>query len=127
MSGRVAHFEIPAEDVARASSFYSDAFGWQLQSMPGMGYTLMNTTPADDQGIPSELGAINGGMFVREPDLVSPVITIEVADLDAALARVQELGGSVVRGKAAVGEMGFAGYFKDPEGNVLGLWENATP
>jgi predicted enzyme related to lactoylglutathione lyase len=126
MSGRVVHFEIPADDVERAGSFYSDAFGWQLQSMPGMGYTIISTTPSDDHGMPTEPGAINGGMFARQADVVSPVVTIAVADLDAALARVEELGGSVVRAKQAVGDMGFAGYFKDPEGNVLGLWQSAT-
>lgn len=125
MSDRVVHFEIPADDVERAGSFYSDAFGWQLQSMPGMGYTIISTTPTDDQGMPAAPGAINGGMFARQGDLVSPVVTVEVADLDVALARVEEMGGSVVRAKQAVGDMGFAGYFKDTEGNVLGLWQSA--
>jgi len=36
-------------------------------------------------------------------------------------------GGKVIRPKMAVGDMGFAAYFKDSEGNVIGLWENAKP
>jgi len=35
------------------------------------------------------------------------------------------MGGSTVVGKTPVGEMGSAAYFTDPEGNVVGLWENA--
>jgi len=38
---------------------------------------------------------------------------------------VQRLGGSTVSEKQPVGDMGFAAYFKDSEGNVLGLWQNA--
>ncbi|MBW3573377.1 MAG: VOC family protein [Actinobacteria bacterium] len=126
MSGKVVHFEVPVDDVDRATSFYVEAFGWQLASMPGMGYTMITTTPTDEQGRPAEPGAINGGMFVREADLTTPMITIDVADLDAALAKVEELGGSVVRPKFPVGDMGFAGYFRDSEGNLLGLWQSAT-
>ncbi len=36
MSGRVVHFEIPADDVERAQSFYQEAFGWQITPMPDM-------------------------------------------------------------------------------------------
>ena len=45
MSGRVVHFEIPADDVGRAEEFYRSAFGWTLNSMPDMGYTMVSTTP----------------------------------------------------------------------------------
>jgi predicted enzyme related to lactoylglutathione lyase len=38
---------------------------------------------------------------------------------------VEKLGGSVVEPKMPVGGMGFAAYFADPDGNVVGLWENA--
>ena len=48
MSGKVVHFEIPVDDRDRASAFYGGAFGWQLNSMPDMGYTLVSTGPATD-------------------------------------------------------------------------------
>jgi predicted enzyme related to lactoylglutathione lyase len=32
-----------------------------------------------------------------------------------------------VQPKEAVGDMGFAAYMKDPDGNVVGLWETAVP
>ncbi len=125
MSGKVVHFEIPADDVERASAFYANAFGWKLTSMPEMGYTILATTPTDERGMPAEPGAINGGMFAREPDISTPIVTIDVDDMDAALAKVQELGGAVVRGREAVGDMGFAAYFTDSEGNLMGLWQLA--
>ncbi len=124
MSGRVVHFEIPADDPERAVAFYGSAFGWDLNSMPGFGYTLASTGPTGDRG-PTETGYINGGLLRRCDEVPSPVITIGVDDIDASLATIGELGGSTVRGKEPVGDMGFAAYAKDSEGNVLGLWQNA--
>jgi predicted enzyme related to lactoylglutathione lyase len=126
MSGRVVHFEIPADDVARAEEFYRSAFGWNLSSMPDMGYTMVSTTPTDEQGAPKDPGAINGGMFKREGPLSTPVITIDVDDIDKALETISSHGGSTVQGKQPVMDMGFAAYFKDSEGNLMGLWQTAT-
>jgi predicted enzyme related to lactoylglutathione lyase len=125
MSGEVIHFELPAEDVERARTFYSEVFGWRTQSQPGMGYTLLGTAPSDERGQPIRAGSINGGMLQRQPPVEAPVITIHVADIEGALQAVGEHGGRTVRGATPVGTMGFAAYFSDPEGNVLGLWQNA--
>jgi predicted enzyme related to lactoylglutathione lyase len=56
-----------------------------------------------------------------------PVVVVDVESIDATLARVTELGGSTVLGKQPVGEMGSTAYVRDPEGNVVGLWETARP
>ena len=109
---KVVHFEIPADDVERAKTFYGSVFGWQLQTMP-MGesdYTIVMTTPVDEQSqLPTEPGAINGGMMTRSERTPSPVITVDVDSIDDALKQIAGMGA-------------FA-YFKDPEGNVMGLWE----
>jgi predicted enzyme related to lactoylglutathione lyase len=125
MAGEVVHFEVPADDLERAQSFYRDAFGWQLDPMPEMSYTIVTTTKVDDQGRPTEPGAINGGMMTRQRPFTGPVIVISVDDVDGALERVRELGGEMLQPRTAVGDMGFSAYFADPEGNVVGLWETA--
>jgi uncharacterized protein len=125
MSDAVVHFELPADDLDRAQGFYREAFGWILNSMPGMGYVLVSTTPTDEQGVPRQAGAINGGMLARQEPVTAPVVTIQVASIDDSLVRIERLGGSTVRAKHPVGDMGFAAYVKDTEGNVVGLWENA--
>lgn len=127
MTGRVVHFEIPADDEERAREFYKSAFGWAITTMPEMGYSMVMTTPADESGMPAEPGSINGGMFAREGELKTPIITVDVEDIDAALEKIGSLGGSTVLAKQAVMDMGFAAYFRDPEGNILGLWQNAAP
>ena len=124
MSGKVVHFEIPADDLDRAQRFYGEAFNWELSSMPGMGYVLATTTPSGDQG-PTEPGAINGGMLERQHPITTPVIVIDVDDINKSLEAITGLGGAVVRPKEPVGEMGFAAYFTDSEGNLMGLWQTA--
>jgi predicted enzyme related to lactoylglutathione lyase len=125
MSGRVVHFEIPFDDGDRARSFYRDLFGWQVLEMPGMGYTMVTSGPSGDTG-PTESGFINGGMLDRSESVAkAPVVVIDVDSIDDTLAAIEKSGGSVASPKTPVGEMGFAAYFTDPEGNVVGLWETA--
>ncbi len=123
--GKVVHFEIPADDLSRAKKFYSTVFGWRADEMPEMEYVMIGTTESDENGMPKQPGAINGGMLKRQDPVRHPVVTIDVENMDDALAKVKKNGGQIVREKLPVGEMGFAAYFKDSEGNVLGLWQNS--
>jgi predicted enzyme related to lactoylglutathione lyase len=125
MLGAVAHFEIPVDDMTRAQAFYRDAFGWDIAEAPEMNYTLVRTVPTDESGTPAQPGGINGGMVPRVEPVYHPVITINVGDVDGALATIERLGGAVVQGKTPVGPIGFAAYAKDSEGNVFGLWQAA--
>jgi uncharacterized protein len=122
---KLVHFEIPADDVGRAKGFYGSIFGWELQDMEGMDYTIVRTVAVDEQQMPTEPGAINGGMIRRSADTPSPVLTIDVHSIDEALKRIEEAGGSVVRPRQEIPGMGAYAYFKDTEGNTLGLWETA--
>src|SRR3954464_15865088 len=125
MSGRVVHFEVPFDDGDRARGFYKEIFGWQLQEMPEMDYTLVVSGPSGDTG-PTEAGFINGGMLARaESAAPGPVVVMDVPSIDDALQTVERLGGSTVVPKQPVGAMGFTAYAKDSEGNVIGLWETA--
>ena len=124
MAGRVVHFEVPYDDVDRATSFYEDVFGWQIQGIPELDYHIVSTGPSGDQG-PTEPGYIGGGMFSRQANIATPIITIDVDDIDATLATIESRGGSTVEKKMPVGDMGFAAYFTDCEGNLLGLWQSA--
>lgn len=124
MSDRVVHFEIPYDDGDRARAFYGEAFGWDLQSWPEGEYTLVTTGPTGESGA-TEPGFINGGMMRREAPFGSPVIVIAVDDIDASMATVERLGGTTVVAKQPVGDMGWAAYFKDPDGNLMGLFQNA--
>lgn len=121
MSNKVVHFEIPADDLTRAKKFYQDTFGWQLQDVPDMSYTVARTTETDEKWMPKEPGAINGGMLKRNDVVSVPSFAIDVENLDEAIEGVKKAGGVIVKGKTSVGPMGFIAYFKDTEGNILSL------
>src|SRR5674476_1346275 len=61
-----------------------------------LGGALVATGPTGDQG-PSEPGYIGGGLTERTELLQGPVITVDVEDIDAALATIEQLGGKAVR------------------------------
>jgi predicted enzyme related to lactoylglutathione lyase len=127
MSGKVVHFEVPYDDGDRARRFYSRAFGWELTPMPGMEYTVVATGPMSPDGRPTEPGYINGGLLSRSGSAgPGPVVVVDVEDIDAALAAVEQAGGSTVTGRTAVGQMGWTAYVTDTEGNVVGLWQTAA-
>jgi len=121
----VVHFEIPAKDVKRASNFYTKAFGWAFNQFPGFEYWSVGTTASDKNGTPKSPGAINGGMGKKgsmAPESVT--VTINVSDIDVALANIKKLGGKQSGKKMPVGDMGWSAYFTDTEGNLVGLWQN---
>src|SRR2546430_17170284 len=117
MTGRVVHFEIPADDVERAQSFYREAFGWQITPMPEMNYTLIGTTATDETGAPTEPGAINGGMMQRQGRFTAPVVTIETDDIESTLQQGEQLGGAGVEPQMGLRAMGLAAYFSGHAGN----------
>ena len=125
MAGRVVHFEIPHDDGDRARGFYEQAFGWQLQHLPEMQYTMVMTGPSGEQG-PSEPGFINGGLMPRQDEYKAPNIVIDVDNIEDALKAVNDAGGNTVHERMEVGDMGFAAYFNDTEGNLIGLWETKS-
>lgn len=121
----VVHFEIPAGDMGRAEKFYKSVFGWMINKVPEMDYMMVTTAPTDEKKMmPAMPGSINGGMTKKTDKINAPVITIAVASIDATMKKLEEAGGKVVMPKAPVGDMGFAAYFMDSEGNVMGLWES---
>jgi uncharacterized protein len=127
MMDKVVHFEITADSPERAKKFYEQVFGWKIASAPGMDYHMVMTGEVDENRMHKEKGVINGGMMKRMPEIRNPVITIAVASIDESLKKLSTMGGKVVKGKSKVGDMGHSAYFRDTEGNILGLWENAKP
>jgi predicted enzyme related to lactoylglutathione lyase len=123
---KVVHFEIPVDDPARAKEFYGSIFDWDLVDSDmggGVTYTSVRTVTTDDNQLPTEPGVINGGLMNRTSDTPAPVITVQVDSIDDALKKVEAGGGSTVQPRTEIPGMGAFGYFKDSEGNVMGLWE----
>ena len=115
MPGRLVHFEMPAEDDARATRFYGDLFGWHWNTAemgPGFNYHMV------------QFDEDTGGAVYRSPDGVrGPIVYFDTEDIDAAVARVRELGGDA-EDKEAIPGVGWFARCKDTEGNPFSLFQS---
>lgn len=107
---RVVHFNLTADDVARAKKFYSKIFGWNFERWDGpMEYWLIKT------GEDGELG-INGGLAKKNPISSGTVNTIDVTSVEEYSKKIQAEGGKVTQGTPVRG-IGYFAHCTDTEGN----------
>jgi predicted enzyme related to lactoylglutathione lyase len=118
---KVVHFEIPVDNIERAIKFYKETFDWKITPVPEMNYTLLGTVEVDQNNMPKESGAINGGMMERSFGIKGPVLTINVESIDKSIEMIQKQGGKIIQDKMEVPNIGFIAYFEDTEANILGL------
>ena len=116
-SHSIVWFEIPADDVERAKSFYGELFGWKIERFPGpMEYWHIDTGGSDDTP--------DGGLLKRQnPGQQGITNYVGVASVDESAVKVEKLGGKICMAKTAVPEMGYFAICQDPENNVFALWE----
>jgi len=119
------HFEIPVDDMGRATKFYKELFGWVIQpaSTDFEDYQLIFTVPMNEEGVPQAPG-INGGMMKRTDPSQHPINYISVDNIDESQTKVEELGGQILMPKMPVKGMGWNAVVKDTEGNTFGLWQD---
>jgi predicted enzyme related to lactoylglutathione lyase len=123
MGQPVVHFEIVGRDGERLKRYYSDLFGWEIDSDNPMGYGLVQregNLNADGVGI--------GGGVGPGPEGYAGHVTfyVEVPDVEAALAKAESLGGSRMMGPEAVMEGVEIGLFNDPEGHLVGVVKSVS-
>ena len=126
----VTWFEVMGSDPARTQRFYADVFGWTVDSSGFPGYAVVDT--GTGRGIQ---GGIGGGAQARWATVYAAV-----PDVDETLSRAEKLGGSRI-GDQSVPELKNAaraalygsagdmktGAFRDPAGNVFGLYHRGAP
>lgn len=120
---RVIHFEIHADDPARAIRFYQELLGWQFTAWGGgdAEYWLIKTgeagTPGIDGGLVRRRGAIDGQA------VTAFVCTVDVADVKSTFAKAKTLGGVEALPVMPIPGMGWLAYVKDTEGNIFGMMQ----
>lgn len=121
----VVHFEMPYEDPDRLAKFYTQAFGWQMLKLGReMGdYVTATTTETDENRMIKRPGAVNGGFFLKKPDLPAqyPSVVIAVEDIGQAMKKVGDAGGKVLGGPVEIPGIGQYVSFTDTEGNRVSI------
>lgn len=111
----VGHIEICVSDLKRAATFYQRLFGWKATpAMPT--YWLW-----------CDKGTMGGGFALVPKSKIRPgsvMFYVNVRNIEATLKKAVTLGGKIVGKKRTIegGDFGCLGEFKDPSGNLIGLW-----
>lgn len=116
MNNRVTHFEIPSENPQREMDFFAEVFGWTFEKFGDEDYWFAITGDESTSGI--------NGAITKKRDPQQPVTnSITVFNMDKKIAAIEKAGGTIVVPKMAIPESGWLCFFKDPEGNIHGLWQ----
>lgn len=114
--------EIRTDDIEQSARFYEALFGWQVtdrETADGAGVWLFDTG-----GEPRLENLRRGGIWLRPAgERLGVVVYVRVDDIEATLRKVVELGGKVAGPRLSLGG-GYADFFTDPSGNLLGLYQD---
>lgn len=113
-NGKICYLELPATDIARSAEFYKAVFGWQVRTR-GDGHL------AFDDGV----GEVSGTWVTGRPPAseANLLIYIMVDDIAATCDALRTHGGSVIK-PADPSAREVIATFRDPGGNVLGIYEH---
>jgi len=112
-NGKICYIEIPTSDIRRSSTFYSTVFGWQLRQRGDGSIAFDDTT-----------GEVSGTWVLGRPASANPglLLYIMVDSVAVTVDAVVANGGEIVQ---AIGEDApeITARFRDPGGNVIGLYQ----
>ena len=120
MPGSLVHFELPAQDTARAKRFWSGVFDWSFNDamMEGFDYSMVRT--GENQG---------GAVYPDDGSMRGPIVYFDTDDIEASIAKVRELAGRA-DDKQPIPRVGWFARCTDTEGNDFSLFqsdETVTP
>lgn len=122
---RVVHFEINADNVERAATFYRAVFGWKIEPWgpPEYGYMHVETGDANEPGIDGGIWKGNGSRPPSGARLNAFNCSVEVSNIDETLKQVKDAGGAIAKEKAQIPGVGWLAMCIDTEGNTFGVMQ----
>lgn len=110
--GRVVSFEMSSQHPEKATAFYSEVFGWKVDS-PNWDYWPVQTG--------TQQSGIDGGISKGPADYPHGTrIIVEVASIDESLQKAEARGAQITRGKMEFDDF-YLAYMVDPVGICFGL------
>jgi uncharacterized protein len=115
--GEIRYLQIPTADVDASAAFYDRALGWTIRTR-GDGSTAFDDTAAEVSG---------EWVLDRQPAGDAGVLVyVRVDDVEAILQKIAEAGGEIIVPPTSQGETMAYATFRDPAGNVLGVFEEGS-
>jgi predicted enzyme related to lactoylglutathione lyase len=113
--GGISYLRIPAVDPGRSARFYAAVFGWEVDAA--------RAQPSFTDGTGHVIGHFVADVPASEDAGIRPYVYVE--SVDAAVAAVEAQGGQIVEQPYPEGNLRVA-TFRDPAGNIVGLWQMAS-
>ncbi len=112
-NGKICYIQIPTQDIEKSAAFYAKVFGWRIRKRSD------GETAFDDA-----IGEVSGNWIVGRPPSTTPglLIFVMVDDVAATLEAVVANGGEIVA-PIGVDPGEITARFRDPGGNVLGVYQ----
>lgn len=108
----ISYLRIPSADPKETAAFYASVFGWEVD--------LDREDPSFEDGSGHVIGHISAELSVAGTAGVRPYVYVE--RIDDTLVRLTDNGGEVLTTPQPEGDLWVA-TFRDPAGNVLGVWQ----
>lgn len=108
-NGKICYVELPAKDIQKSADFYAKVFGWKIKKR-GDGSTAF-----DDP-----VGGVSGAWVLKRPVTAKPglLVYIMVDSISATTAAIVREGGAIMRVHTTE-----IAHFRDPAGNIIGLYQ----
>jgi uncharacterized protein len=113
MGNSVVHFEIGVKDEAAASKFYSQLFGWKINSDNPANYGMVDTDSGGE--------GVGGGIATPPDGSTYATFYVSVDDVQAKLDDAEKLGAKTMVPPMQVPDGPEIALFTDPDGNMIGL------
>ena len=121
MTNKIWHVELATTDKPASAKFYTDLFGWPMDTFQPMDYTMTNFPEGDTTLAFSPVDEAQGVM----PGSV--LVYVDVADVDATIARAKELGAAILMDKMEIQGVGWMTIIGDPGGNRIAAMQSMAP
>jgi predicted enzyme related to lactoylglutathione lyase len=112
----IVHVEIATRDPKASGEFYQQLFGWQIFGDEALDYTMYQA-----EGGPGGGFTKIDGQGIRPHDTI---VYVGTDDIDASLAKAEQLGGKVLQPKMEIPGTGWMAIFEDPHGGRMALYQN---
>src|SRR5258708_36533722 len=111
--GKICYIEIPTADIARSAEFYKRVFGWNVRTRDNGSTAFDDTT-----------GQVSGSWGLKRPPAAQPglLVYVMVDSVAATIELITANGGEIVQPIAADAPE-ITARFRDPCGNVIGLYQ----
>jgi predicted enzyme related to lactoylglutathione lyase len=116
VDGIVSHIELLCDDPDATASFYQNVFGWEISRYELDGKEYVGWRNPD--------GGVPGGFRKRKDGERCCIINyVKTFNMQDDLEKILNRGGKLLQDKYLIPEVGLIAWFKDPFGNILGLFE----